>query len=83
METRIDNLIKESVHLLKAQLKETNSTDPTDFCERARRILCSCNGLEKARVELETEMRWLEEKEEQLIARKLRELLPVANSRQK
>ena len=76
METQIDNLIKESVLLLKAQLKETNSNDPTEFCERARRILCSSNALEKARVELETEIRWLEEKDEQLVESWL-EVLPV------
>ena len=73
VETQIDNLIKESVLLLKAQLKETN---PTEFCEGAQRILCSSNALEKARVELETEIRWLEEKDEQLVESWL-EVLPV------
>ena len=77
VETQIDNLIKESVLLLKAQLKETNSTETTEFCECAQRILCSSNALEKARVELENEIIWLEEKEEQLVERKLREVLPV------
>ena len=76
VETQIDNLIKESVLLLKAQLKETN---PTEFCERAQRILCSSNALEKARVELETEIRWLEEKDEQLMD-EWTEVLPVTKS---
>lgn len=75
LEIQIDDLVRESIHLLKAQLEETNSTDPTEFSEQVKRTLCSRNGLEQTWVGLETELRWLDEEEKEVIARKRSEVL--------
>ena len=73
----MDNLIGESLGLLKAQLREVESkaTDRTDLSERAKRILCSCDDLEKTRARLETDMRRMDGEEEQLVVRKGRQVL--------
>ena len=76
LEIQIDKLIKESLSLLEAQLREveTKATDPNDFSEHAR-ILSSCDDLEERRADLETEMSWVDGKEEQLMVRKGRQVL--------
>ena len=43
LERKIDDLVGESIHLLKAQIEETSSTGPTDFSERVERIICRRN----------------------------------------
>ena len=57
LEVQIDNLVQESLHLLNDHLREVESsaTNPTDFNERTKRILSSCNNLEKSRVALQME----------------------------
>ena len=77
LEIQIVKLIKESLCLLKAQLREveTKATDPNDVSEHAKRILSSCDDLEERRAELETEMSWMDGKEEQLMVRKGRQVL--------
>ena len=77
LEIQIDKLIKESLCLLEAQLREveTKATDPNDVSEHAKRILFSCDHLEEARAELETEMSMVDGKEEQLMVRKGRQVL--------
>ena len=57
-----------------------NATAPTDFIERAKGIVCSHNDLQKKRGGLEAEIRRLEGEQEQLIARKEKEILEVKNS---
>merc|ERR1711884_824158 len=51
LENQIDNLIQDSLGLLKARLRELgiNATAPTDFIERAKGIVCSHNDLQKKR----------------------------------
>lgn len=86
LESLIDHLVGESIHLLKAHLEETNSTHPTDFSERVERILCNRNGLEKTWAGLATELRWVDEEEKQVIARKRIEVLddfPVVKNEEK
>ena len=83
LECLIDHLVGESIHLLKAHLEETH---PTDFSERVERILCSRDGLEKTWVGLATELRWVDEEEKQVIARKRIEVLddfPVVKNEEK
>merc|ERR1719494_1006181 len=77
LENQIDNLIQDSLGLLKARLRELgiNATAPTDFIERAKGIVCSHNDLQKKRGGLEAEIRRLEDEQEQLIARKEKEIL--------
>ena len=77
LENQIDNLIQDSLGLLKARLRELgiNATAPTDFIERAKGIVCSHNDLQKKRGGLEAEIRRLEGEQEQLIARKEKEIL--------
>ena len=79
LESKIDDLVKESIHLLKAQLEETSSTGPTDFSEQVERILCGRNGLEKLRLGLDTDLRWLDGEEKEVVARKEREVLDELN----
>ena len=57
LEVQIDNLVQESLHLLKDHLREVESsaTSPTDFRERTKRILSRCNNLEKSMVALKME----------------------------
>ena len=52
-----------------------SATTPTDFIERAKGIVCSHNDLQKKRGGLESEIRRLELDQEQLIARKEKEIL--------
>ena len=83
LECLIDHLVGESIHLLKAHLEETH---PTDFSERVERILCSRNGLEKTWAGLSTELRWVDEEEKQVIAKKRIEVLddfPVVKNEEK
>merc|ERR1719278_383777 len=77
LESQIDNLIQDSLGLLKARLRELgiNATAPTDFIERAKGIVCSHNDLQRKRGGLEAEIRRLEDEQEQLIARKEKEIL--------
>ena len=79
LERKIDDLVKESIHLLKSQIEETSSTGLTDFSEQVERIICGRNGLEKLRLGLDTELRWLDGEEKEVVARKEREVLDELN----
>ena len=79
LERKIDDLVGESIHLLKARLEETSSTGLTDFSEQVERIICGRNGLEKLRLGLETDLRWLDGEEKEVVARKEREVLDELN----
>merc|ERR1719412_2329085 len=75
LENQIDNLIQDSLGLLKARLRELgiSADTPTDFIEKAKGIVCSHNDLQKKKGGLEAEIRRLEDEQEQLIARKEKE----------
>ena len=79
LERKIDDLVKESIHLLKSQIEETSSTGLTDFSEQVERIICGRNGLEKLRLGLDTELRWLDGEEKEVVARRQREVLDELN----
>ena len=79
LERKIDHLVGESIHLLKAQIEETSSTGLTDFSEQVERIICGRNGLEKLRLGLDTELRWLDGEEKEVVARRQREVLDELN----
>ena len=79
LERKIDDLVKESIHLLKSQIEETSSTGLTDFSEQVERIICRRNGLEKLRLGLDTELRWLDGEEKEVVARRQREVLDELN----
>ena len=79
LESKIDDLVKESIHLLKSQIEETSSTGLTDFSEQVERIICGRNGLEKLRLGLDTELRWLDGEEKEVVARRQREVLDELN----
>jgi len=77
LENQIDNLIQDSLGLLKARLRELGITagTPTEFIEKAKGIVCSHNDLQKKRGGLESEIRKLEMDQEALITRKEKEIL--------
>jgi len=77
LENQIDNLIQDSLGLLKARLRELgiSAGTPTEFIEKAKGIVCSHNDLQKKRGGLEAEIRKLEEDQEALITRKEKEIL--------
>merc|ERR1719481_430208 len=77
LENQIDNLIQDSLGLLKARLRELGITaaTPTEFIEKAKGIVCSHNDLQKKRGGLEAEIRKLEQDQEALITRKEKEIL--------
>ena len=79
LERKIDDLVKESIHLLNSQIEETSSTGLTDFSEQVERIICGRNGLEKLRLGLDTELRWLDGEEKEVVARRQREVLDELN----
>ena len=77
LETQIDGLLHDSLGLLKARLSELgiDADTPTEFIERAKGIVCSHNDLQKKRSCIEAEIRKLEIDQDNLIARKEKEIL--------
>ena len=77
LENQIDNLIQDSLGLLKARLRELgiSADTPTDFIERAKGIVCSHNDLQKKKGGLEAEIRRLELDQENIITKKEKEIL--------
>ena len=77
LENQIDNLIQDSLGLLKARLRELGiSADaPTEFIEKAKGIVCSHNDLQKKNGSLVAEVRKLELEQEALITKKEKEIL--------
>ena len=77
LENQIDNLIQDSLGLLKARLRELGiSADaPTEFIEKAKGIVCSHNDLQKKKGSLDAEVRKLELEQEALITKKEKEIL--------
>ena len=77
LENQIDNLIQDSLGLLKARLRELGiSADaPTEFIEKAKGIVCSHNDLQKRKGSLDAEVRKLELEQEALITKKEKEIL--------
>jgi len=77
LENQIDNLIQDSLGLLKARLRELGITagTPTEFIEKAKGIVCSHNDLQKKRGGLEAEIKKLEMDQDALITRKEKEIL--------
>ena len=77
LENQIDNLIQDSLGLLKARLRELGiSADaPTEFIEKAKGIVCSHNDLQKRKGSLDAEVRKLEVEQEALITKKEKEIL--------
>ena len=80
LENQIDNLIQDSLGLLKARLKELgiSADTPTEFIERAKGIVCSHNDLQKKKGCIESEIRKLELDNDALITKKEKELLDAA-----
>ena len=77
LENQIDNLIQDSLGLLKARLRELgiSADTPTDFIEKAKGIVCSHNDLQKKKGGLEAEIRRLELDQENIITKKEKEIL--------
>ena len=77
LENQIDNLIQDSLGLLKARLRELgiSAETPTEFIERAKGIVCSHNDLQKKKGSLDAEVRRLELEQEAIITRKEKEIL--------
>ena len=76
LESQIDNLIQDSLGLLKARLRELgiSADTPTDFIEKAKGIVCSHNDLQKKKGGLEAEIRRLELDQENIITKKEKEM---------
>ena len=77
LENQIDNLIQDSLVLLKARLRELgiSADTPTEFIGKAKGIVCSHNDLQKKKGDLEAEIRKLELDQETIITKKEKEIL--------
>ena len=77
LENQIDNLIQDSLGLLKARLRELgiSADTPTEFIEKAKGIVCSHNDLQKKKGGLDAEIRKLELEQDAIITKKEKEIL--------
>ena len=77
LKAQIDNLITDSLGLLKTRLKELGiqAKTPPEFIEKAKGIVSSHHELQKNKLSLEREIRQLEAERDTLIASKEQELI--------
>ena len=77
LKAQIDNLITDSLGLLKTRLKELGiqAKTPPEFIEKAKGIVSSHHELQKNKLSLEREIRQLETERDTLIASKEQELI--------
>lgn len=77
LKSQIENLISDSLGLLKCRLNELGiqAKSPPEFIEKAKSIVCNHHELQRGKASLENEIRQLEAEQEKVIAAKEKELL--------
>ena len=76
LESQIENLAQESLEMLKYSLKELDieATNPPQFIEKAKDIVCKHNDLHKRKINLESEVSELQQEQARLTKEKERQL---------
>ena len=76
LKAQIENLISDSLALLKCRLKELGiqAKSPPEFIEKAKGIVCNHHELQKDKSNLDREVQDLEAEQEKIIAAKEKEL---------
>ena len=76
LESQIENLAQESLEMLKYSLKELGieATNPPQFIEKAKDIVCKHNDLHKRKINLESEVSELQQEQARLTKEKERQL---------
>ena len=76
LESQIENLAQESLEMLKYSLKELGieATNPPQFIEKAKDIVCQHNELQKKKINLESEVSELQQEQARLTKEKERQL---------
>ena len=77
LKSQIDNLIADSLALLKRRLDELGiqAKTPPEFIEKAKMIVCNHHELQRNKAGLEAEIAKLEAAQSQIVAKKERELI--------
>ena len=77
LESQIELLVQESLEMLKFVLKELgiNASNPSEFIEKAKEIVCNHNELQSKRMIIESEIQKLQEEQQQLLKEKEKELI--------
>ena len=72
LRSQIDNLVNDSLNLLKTRLNELGiqAKTPPEFIEKAKGIVCQHHDLQRNKTSLESEIRQLEIEQEKIIAAK-------------
>ena len=76
LQTQIDNLVQESLEMLKFSLTELGieALNPTEFIVKAKDIVCNHNELQNKKIKLENEVVKLQDEHELLLKMKEKEL---------
>jgi len=76
LESQIENLAQESLEMLKYSLKELGieATNPPQFIDKAKDIVCMHNELQKKKINLESEVLGLQQEQVRLTKEKERQL---------
>ncbi len=77
LKAQIDNLINDSLNLLKQRLSELGiqAKTPPEFIEKAKGIVCQHHELQRNRASVENEVRQLELEQEKIIQTKEKEMM--------
>ena len=77
LKSQIDNLITDSLNLLKTRLSELGiqAKTPPEFIEKAKGIVCQHHELQRNKASVENEVRQLELEQEKIIQTKEKEML--------
>ena len=77
LKSQIDNLIQDSLNLLKTRLSELGiqAKSPPEFIEKAKGIVSQHHELQRNKVSVENEVRQLELEQEKIIQTKEKEML--------
>ena len=77
LKSQIDNLIADSLSLLKRRLDELGiqAKTPPEFIEKAKMIVCNHHELQRNKAGLETEISKLSQAQSQIVAKKEKELI--------
>lgn len=77
LKAQIDNLISDSLNLLKTRLSELGiqAKTPPEFIEKAKGIVCQHHELQRNKAAMENEVRQLELEQEKMIQAKEKEML--------
>jgi H3 lysine-79-specific histone-lysine N-methyltransferase len=80
LKSQIDNLISDSLALLKRRLDELGiqAKTPPEFIEKAKMIVCNHHELQRNKASLESEVAKLEQAQNQMLIKKERELMENA-----